>query len=422
MRRTILMTLLMTLFFSLSAGPVQGAADAPKIILDGVPTVLLPEPFEQNGDFMVPLRIMAEALGAEISWDAENQAILGSRQASSFALRVDSQQAWCNGHQVTLPRPVQVINYQSYVPWSFMGDALEIKWVRDGATLRIYDRADKNQAAYFILADIPALGFTALPEAGQGEYLSMYLDDIEPGDLVTLHTNLDHGADFYPGGTGKIVLLPVACTQTPGLYYLQIQAQREGHTYLWAQEIVQVLPRSFPAQYLPVSSQTAAQRGPDLWALDEPFWEHGLAYSADQPLWMGTFIQPASGRISTEFGSMRTVNQEAPTRHSGLDIAVPAGTPVRASQAGVVSLAMPLNVTGNTIFVDHGCQLFSLYYHLNRIFVTEGQTVKAGDLIGEVGSTGFSTGPHLHWSMYLNGVYVNPALFTNPATAPLYAP
>lgn len=418
MKKTILIALLMSLIFSLSSSPVTESA-VPQIMLNGTTTILLPEPYVKDGELMVPLRMMAEAMGAEISWDVENQAIRGSRPNHSFAVQADSRQGQINGREVTLPCPVQIIEHQSFAPLHFLCDALGFRWNRDRSTIRINDRISSNTAPTLLVSDHPNLRFSGPPQAGQGEYLCMYLDNVEPADAVTLQTNLDNRADFFASGTGRLLLLPVACTQIPGIYYLQIEVQREGHTYLWAQEIIEVLPRTFPTQYLQVSAQTESLRSADLWALDRPFWEQGLAHSDDHPLWTGTFIQPAIGTISTEFGSVRIVNQGAPSRHSGLDIAVEEGTPVLASQAGVVSLAMPLNVTGNTVFIDHGCQLFSMYYHLSRIYVQAGQAVKAGDLIGEVGSTGFSTGPHLHWAMQLNGIYMNPALFINPETAPL---
>ncbi len=418
MRRTILVTLLLVLFFSLSTTQVETETVVQNIFLDGIPMILLPEPIAQNSELMVPLRLMAEAMGAEISWDPENQAIRGNRQERSFAVRLDNDRGSINGQAVTLPRPVQMMKQQSYVPLSFLCDALGARWERDGATIRIYDRSDPSSTVSFSLAKTPILRFANLPEAGQGEYLSLFIDNIEAGDTVTLQTTLDSGANFYPCGSGKLLLLPISCTQSPGIYSLKIKAQREGHTYLWAQEIIRVLPRTFTVQHLNVSAQTAAQRGEDFWALDQPFRDRGLANSAARPLWMGTFVWPTVGRISTEFGSVRIVNQEAPSQHSGLDIAVPTGTPVRASQDGVVSLAMPLNVTGNTVFIDHGCQLFSMYYHLSRILVKEGQAVKAGDLIGEVGSTGFSTGPHLHWAIQLHGIFVNPARFLMPVNVP----
>ena len=116
--------------------------------------------------------------------------------------------------------------------------------------------------------------------------------------------------------------------------------------------------------------------------------------SSDEDLTDGDYILPTTGRLSTEYGETRYVNG-SPTsyRHSGLDIATPRGTPVYATNSGKVLLATPLILTGNTILIDHGQGIFSTYFHLNKLTVKEGEMVKNGDLIGEVGTTGFSTGP-----------------------------
>jgi len=95
--------------------------------------------------------------------------------------------------------------------------------------------------------------------------------------------------------------------------------------------------------------------------------------------------------------------------HEGTDYAVAGGTPVYAPAGGVVVLAEPLKVRGNVVFIDHGRGVFSAFYHLDKIIAKQGQRVQAGDLIAQVGTTGFSTGYHLHWSMWVNGVYVNPS-------------
>jgi murein DD-endopeptidase MepM/ murein hydrolase activator NlpD len=81
---------------------------------------------------------------------------------------------------------------------------------------------------------------------------------------------------------------------------------------------------------------------------------------------------------------------------------------VYAPAAGVVVLAEPLKVRGNVVFINHGLGVYSGFYHLSKIETTNGQTVKPGDLVGRVGTTGFSTGDHLHWSLWVNGVYVDP--------------
>ena len=124
-----------------------------------------------------------------------------------------------------------------------------------------------------------------------------------------------------------------------------------------------------------------------------------------------TFTLPASGTITGVFGSRRTYNGEERSWHKGLDIAAPTGTPIYAPIDGVVRLALPMSFfNGNLIILDHGQEVFTLYAHLHKIHVTEGQAVKQGDHIGDIGSTGRSTGPHLHWGMSWRGIALDPAL------------
>ncbi|MFP5358337.1 MAG: M23 family metallopeptidase [Gammaproteobacteria bacterium] len=111
-----------------------------------------------------------------------------------------------------------------------------------------------------------------------------------------------------------------------------------------------------------------------------------------------SFIWPTVGPISGVFGSQRILNGEPKQPHYGVDVAVPTGTPVVAPAGGIVSLAEPdLYYTGGTVMIDHGHGLSSAFLHLSRLHVQAGQTVKQGDLIGEVGATGRATGAHLDW-------------------------
>ena len=115
-------------------------------------------------------------------------------------------------------------------------------------------------------------------------------------------------------------------------------------------------------------------------------------------------------RISTPFGAKRILNGKKKYIHWGVDFRGKRGTPVYASLSGKVVLARNFYLTGNTVVINHGLGLYTLYAHLNKILVKEGRFVKAGQEIGKVGSTGRSTGPHLHFGIYINGVRVDPML------------
>jgi hypothetical protein len=123
------------------------------------------------------------------------------------------------------------------------------------------------------------------------------------------------------------------------------------------------------------------------------------------------FIWPVTGRISGRFGNQRIYNGDPKAPHSGMDIAVPQGTPVKAPADGIVTFAKPdLYLTGGTVLLDHGFGLSSNFLHLSRIDVKVGQHVHQGEVIGAAGMTGRATGPHVHWGFNWFGVRLDPLL------------
>jgi len=246
-------------------------------------------------------------------------------------------------------------------------------------------------------------------ELQPGGCFQIYLKGLTDRDEIEVSTPLVlEQPVFFGYKEGKVALVPVNCRTKEGDYSYKVQVLRDGAVKMEKEELLKILPKEFDKQYLTVSTNQAAQRSDDNFDQDQVYTDKAKSVTSDKPLWEGVFIKPVDGRISTEFGMIRYVNKKESGRHSGFDLAAAKGTPVKAANSGIVRLSMLLKVTGNTVILDHGLNVYSSYAHLDKLLVKEGDLVKKGDIIGEVGSTGFSTGPHLHWTTTIGKVYINP--------------
>ena len=205
--------------------------------------------------------------------------------------------------------------------------------------------------------------------------------------------------------TGWQAVVGIPLSAKPGKDAIEVDGQTVPFT---------LRPKRYPEQRLRLENKRLVNPDPEdeariakeqtLMAPAWKAWPEGLVPSL-------RFRQPTPGSLTSSFGLRRVFNGEARAPHSGLDIKAPAGQAVRAPAAGVVVLTGDFFFSGNAVFLAHGEGVVSLFAHLSKVAVKQGQVVQAGDLLGAVGKTGRATGPHLHWSLSLNNARVDPRIF-----------
>lgn len=205
-----------------------------------------------------------------------------------------------------------------------------------------------------------------------------------------------------PGGYRAFV--GTSPSTPPGLLVVRLRVRSAGRWH-FLRATVRVKAGTFGVRTLSVPP---ALLDPALAAYERRRVLAATSAPLPQPLWDGPFQLPVRGPVSSPYGVRSVYNHQPRGHHLGVDLRAPAGEPVRAAQHGVVVLAEPLPLGGNTVILDHGGGVFTAYLHLAAAVVRTGQKVRAGQPVGYVGSTGLSTAPHLHWAVRVNGVPVDP--------------
>jgi murein DD-endopeptidase MepM/ murein hydrolase activator NlpD len=225
-----------------------------------------------------------------------------------------------------------------------------------------------------------------------------------PAEFTTAKSNQRSARLYLQPNGQRFGLLPISVKDQPGSLSILISA---GHSEKTQSLPVTIRKTIFPSQNVKLS--------PEIEGLHSTPEEMNLLNTfrdtiSDSRSWQDPLAAPVSGCMTSPFGVKRLHNGK-PTGeyHGGVDQRTPEGEPIRAVAAGTVNFAKQFNVLGNAVGVDHGQGLESMYLHMSRLVVAPGAAVQRGDILGYAGSTGRSTGPHLHWVLYVNGVNVNPA-------------
>jgi len=233
-----------------------------------------------------------------------------------------------------------------------------------------------------------------------------------PASLQSVHGEF-RGKRFFlasmtPGGAYD-GLVGIDLDTHPGKYEIKVDAM-DGGRKISSTAFLKVERTDFGTQRLSLPSSMVDLDAKNLERVrQEAKWLQLLFQGfREERFWDGPFLCPAKGEITGSFGVRRIINGQKRSPHTGIDLDAEEGTPVMASNSGMVALADELFFSGKSVILDHGWGIYSMYFHLSGILAQKGNRVTRGDLLGRVGSTGRSTGPHLHWAIKIDGARVDP--------------
>ncbi len=249
--------------------------------------------------------------------------------------------------------------------------------------------------------DVPVSVNAESPWGYQGEFIRLFAENANPEDVYTASCpELNFEGAFFASENGIIALLPIPCDAVPGIYTVNLTENGNSRTLE-----IEVKEQSFEKGTTTISANVSAEDEAELENTITPF----RTYNSEFIYAGGTFVAPVEGKITTTFGLSRHAEDGTFIEiHNGQDIAADGNPTIKAAQSGNVVFAGETAVTGNTVIIDHGMNILSYYFHMKSLSVEQGQTVSAGDKIGNMGQTGIANGDHLHYTVMINGVATNP--------------
>ncbi len=253
----------------------------------------------------------------------------------------------------------------------------------------------------------PVVALTSTPQPTlQGQTAFFALETATPATCEVTYLDVTEKC-YAQDATRFLALLGVPPLLTPGAYDVSFHIQSPDGETLFAVPLVVAAGRyDYERIDLPPGRQTLL----DASLLQQERLKVAKLRQLRSPtrMWTLPFRYPVEAAVTSYYGARRSYGYGFNSFHEGTDFRAEIGAPVYAPAAGVVVLAEPLVVRGKAILIDHGWGVVSGYWHLSRLDVTVGQSVAQGEIIGAVGNTGLSTGPHLHWELWVNGMAVSP--------------
>ena len=205
-------------------------------------------------------------------------------------------------------------------------------------------------------------------------------------------------------------LLGIDLRLPAGTYPLKVEVSSPGNSPLTKRATVKVVDKDYGLQRLTLPEEMVTLDPATLERVKKEGAKFSRLWYKQNPrrYWRGNFVRPVPGKLNTPFGLRRILNGEPRSPHSGVDLRAAEGEPIRAINHGKIVLVGEFYFHGKAVVIDHGWGLYSMYFHLSQLNVSEGDFVGKNAVIGLAGSTGRATGPHLHWGVRLGGARVDP--------------
>lgn len=251
-------------------------------------------------------------------------------------------------------------------------------------------------------------------QVGMGQPFLVRLTSAQAFDRLSIHWMEREFVPSVSQWNGRHVAIAMLGTDVltikSGRQTLLVRAWTGGKETVWQRSVI-IVAQTFPRQELTLPSKMVAPPATELERIKEERTRTQKAKNtwSDQRLWQLPFHKPVEGKTTSLYGLQRVLNGKPKNPHRGLDFRAPTGTAVEAVAEGRVILAESHYYAGNSLYIDHGNGVISLYFHLSRFNVFQGDFVKKGQVIGRSGRTGRATGPHLHLSISVQGQLIDPA-------------
>lgn len=247
----------------------------------------------------------------------------------------------------------------------------------------------------------------------------LYASEVTNGTIALLELNAHQSTALYKEGVSipllnhprdahkKIAFIAIPYAQTKTIELL--------HVSIYGEETLRLNLRqgTYHTETLQVAPSKVSPPKEELKRIQEESKEAKALYATFRPdrLWENTFMPPLESSITSHYGSARLFNKSLQNYHTGVDFRAAVGTPIYASNDGIVALAKERYYAGNSLIIDHGEGIYSVYYHLSALSFKKGERVSRGDVVGLSGVSGRVTGPHLHFGFMVQGIPVDPLDF-----------